>query len=1086
MLLGPVADVRGERAIDGGASVAATGAATTSSLLGIRLLGDLELRRGGEPLVLPASRRTRALLGFLVATGAPHSRASLCDLLWEGTDDPRASLRWSLTKLRPVVDAAPVERLVADREHVAFAARGCAIDVERVSALLRGGVAGAPLDALEEAAGLLQREFLDGLDLPACYRFQHWCMAERERHGTLRRAVLDALVQRLEATPARALPYARAMVAADPLAEAAHATLLRLLAADGRYPEAERHYDWARDLLRREVAAPPGGLLDEAIHRIRRGLRGAGAGPPDVATIAGQLGVAPAAGPHHAAATPDPLDAATAVGAPDAWTDAAAAPAHRPPPTRPAAAAGRAAAAPLVGRAAECARLEARLADGADARPFLLLLGEPGIGKTRLLDHLADAAIAAGQRVMRGRCFEAEMVRPYGPWLDALRGLDTAGVPADVLAQAAPLLDSRAAGDGTRARLFDAAAALVRALAAGHALVLIFDDLQWIDEGSAALLHYVARTLEPATPAVLAGAARAGEIEDNPWARGLLQSLARAQGVERLVLAPLGDADARTLLGATPADIDAALRQAGGNPLYLGELARAAAYGDGSGQHGLDALVEARLDALDAADRDLLAWAAAMGGELRPELLAAAAGRPLAEVLARIERCEQRGLLRASGAGRFDFVHGLVRQVIYRRLSQARRQTLHRLCARALVAASDADPWLHGEVVRHAGLAGDAAGVARASVAAGEQCLRVYANVQAGAVAERGLAAVDELPGGAERVGLEIALLRLCVAAAAGSGGRRLPALTGRIELAIATAEALGLHAQAASGWEILSFWRQRAGDAASSQAATLAAAQRTRAADAATRCRQLANSGRCLLDIEADCVRGQTLLDEAGALAAQLDLQVMEIDWGRGLLARRAGDLDAACDALARAVGLARLTENHWREFECMVWLATAEYEHGRDAAALEHLRAIVAAAAGMGEPDAPYAQALGALARLRQGGDATAAADLDASVVALRELDDKAHLAYVLNEQAGRALALGRADVAAACATEALAAARAVRRPTEVAVATARLAQATGRPHDAAAALAGLLPAERSARGVAALQAAARGGATGAAGLA
>ena len=100
-------------------------------------------------------------------------------------------------------------------------------------------------------------------------------MAERERHGALRRGVLDALVVRLAHEPERALPHCHAMVAADPLAEAAHAALVRMLAAAGRYPEAERHYTWARELLRREVEMSAGGPLDDAIHRARRERRDA-------------------------------------------------------------------------------------------------------------------------------------------------------------------------------------------------------------------------------------------------------------------------------------------------------------------------------------------------------------------------------------------------------------------------------------------------------------------------------------------------------------------------------------------------------------------------------------------------------------------------------------------------------------------------------------------------------------------------------------------------------------------------------------------------------------------------------------------
>ena len=265
----------------------------------------------------------------------------------------------------------------------------------------------------------------------------------------------------------------------------------------------------------------------------------------------------------------------------------------------------------------------------------------------------------------------------------------------------------------------------------------------------------------------------------------------------------------------------------------------------------------------------------------------------------------------------------------------------------------------------------------------------------------------------------------------------------------IQAAEALALHAEAAQGWQILSFWQQQASETGRTHQSTLAAERLTRRADAATHCRQLANSGRCLLDIEADTARGRELLDEAASLAAELDLKVMEIEWGRGLVARAQGRLDAACDALARAVALARLTSNHWREVECLVWLATAELEHGRFADVQRHVGEIGDAAKRMGAP-APFADALGALVRLRQG-NLQAEPALAMSLQQLREFDDKAHLAYALNEAAALALAAGRRDAAAACATEALAAARAVRRPTEVAVALAALARAASDPASA-----------------------------------
>src|SRR5579883_985773 len=130
--------------------------------LEIRVLGELEVVRGGRSVALPASKKTRALLGYLVvARGRPQPRQRLCELFWDGPDDPRAALRWSLTKIRPLVDGPGEKRLVADREHVAFEPRGASVDL--VSALEAAAAAHAPLDALRAAADLYRGELLEGL-----------------------------------------------------------------------------------------------------------------------------------------------------------------------------------------------------------------------------------------------------------------------------------------------------------------------------------------------------------------------------------------------------------------------------------------------------------------------------------------------------------------------------------------------------------------------------------------------------------------------------------------------------------------------------------------------------------------------------------------------------------------------------------------------------------------------------------------------------------------------------------------------------------------------------------------------------------
>jgi DNA-binding SARP family transcriptional activator len=123
---------------------------TGDETLQIRLLGELAVARRDEALELPASKKARALLGYLVATGRQHLRERLCELLWDGPDDPRAGLRWALAKIRPIVDDRGCRRLATDREHVTFTATSVDVDVTAVRRL--GDVAAASTEALEVAA----------------------------------------------------------------------------------------------------------------------------------------------------------------------------------------------------------------------------------------------------------------------------------------------------------------------------------------------------------------------------------------------------------------------------------------------------------------------------------------------------------------------------------------------------------------------------------------------------------------------------------------------------------------------------------------------------------------------------------------------------------------------------------------------------------------------------------------------------------------------------------------------------------------------------------------------------------------------
>jgi DNA-binding SARP family transcriptional activator len=218
-------------------------------MLTIRLLGGLEVSRGAGALALPPSRKTRALLAYLVVTRRAHRRERLCELLWDVPDDPRGALRWSLTKLRGLVDEPGRSRIVADRDTVAFAPDDAAVDLWTLRELVKQGSGSVPLPSLARAAGTMRGALLEGLDLPGSFAFQAWLAAEREEARRQAAALLRALAEGLADEPARALEHARRLVDLEPHDEAARAALVRLLLALDRRDEAKQHHESGIRLL---------------------------------------------------------------------------------------------------------------------------------------------------------------------------------------------------------------------------------------------------------------------------------------------------------------------------------------------------------------------------------------------------------------------------------------------------------------------------------------------------------------------------------------------------------------------------------------------------------------------------------------------------------------------------------------------------------------------------------------------------------------------------------------------------------------------------------------------------------------------
>jgi len=190
--------------------------------LKISLLGELCVTVAGEEVPLPASRKARALLAFLAATGRPHRRERLCELLWDLPDDPKAALRWSLSKLRRVVDTPDRPRIVADRERVQFDTQAVDIDIRDIHARLRNRDGHLAADDLEAMAGQLNQVLLDGLDGAGDEAFDSWLTSEREDAEAARIAVLRQLATHPDMPPATAKKWQRLWREADPEGAQAH------------------------------------------------------------------------------------------------------------------------------------------------------------------------------------------------------------------------------------------------------------------------------------------------------------------------------------------------------------------------------------------------------------------------------------------------------------------------------------------------------------------------------------------------------------------------------------------------------------------------------------------------------------------------------------------------------------------------------------------------------------------------------------------------------------------------------------------------------------------------------------------------
>ncbi len=428
----------------------------------------------------------------------------------------------------------------------------------------------------------------------------------------------------------------------------------------------------------------------------------------------------------------------------------------------------------FVGREKEIEQLRGELGEalGGSGR-VVLLVGEPGIGKTRTTEELTTYAQVRGARVLWGRCREDEGAPAYWPWVQAIRtyvreadpialAWQAGGGAADV-AQLVPELAERMTvpevpeldGEEARFRLFDSVTSFLTAASRDRPLVIVLDDLHWADEPSLRLLEFAARELSGAN-LLIVGTYRDVELGRHHPLAGVLSELGGMEATRRVTLRGLDcPAVARYIEMATgvapPKDLEEAVHeQTEGNPFFVSEVVRLlasegnlreveSAVAGGSWElaipQGVREVVGRRLDRLSEDTNQVLRAAAAIGREFDGEVVQRVADLSPERLGAAAEEAAAARLVIPTGQpGRYSFDHALVRETLHDELSSNQHARLHADIAAAIEDLHGDDPERIGELAHHylsAGTAGDPAKAVDFAIEASNRAMKQLAYEEA-------------------------------------------------------------------------------------------------------------------------------------------------------------------------------------------------------------------------------------------------------------------------------------------------------------------------------------------------------------------
>lgn len=398
---------------------------------------------------------------------------------------------------------------------------------------------------------------------------------------------------------------------------------------------------------------------------------------------------------------------------------------------------------PFIGRREELAYLrERRLEAGSSHGGLVLIAGDAGVGKSRLIAEFCGALAYSRWRIGHGPCLE-DARRPYGPILDVLARFDAAGPE---LAPAA-----------TKQEQFDAIVDRLASIASRTALVVVVEDLHWADAATLDLLAYLGTKVLRLRVLILASF-RSDELHPDHPAIGGVAKLVRNARAGRIDLAPLAGVELRTFIDEAltgvilPDETRRAIALAGdGNPFFTEELLKGAVErnsvrADERVRRDLPLTVRAtlleRLRPFDETERRIVRQAAAIGRTFGLDLLAATLEVGASDLLPTLRRARDFQLVEELSPATFRFRHGLTREAIYGEFLGAELQPLHRSIALALEAAPDDEHSLEA-LAYHWWAAGVGASAARYNQLAGDAAGRVHAHEDAIAFYQRALEAED-------------------------------------------------------------------------------------------------------------------------------------------------------------------------------------------------------------------------------------------------------------------------------------------------------------------------------------------------------